>query len=199
MSNQSATELGGPLPAEPRILSEGIRLWQGIEYASIRGFRPLLLDLYLPPQGDRLASVLFIHGGGWGLGTRASVAPPLDGLEPSMFERLAQAGLAVASVDYRLTGEARFPAQLHDVKAAVRWLRAHAAAIGLDPERIVAWGGSAGGHLAALLGLTAEHEYLEGEAGITGVSSAVWAVVDWYAPVDLVALVEQADPNGPME
>jgi acetyl esterase/lipase len=162
-----------------------LRIIDGIEYASVLGYRPLLLDLYLPPAGlspagsgssgsgssgsdpaaPRPAVVLFLHGGGWGLGTRKDVGPAFGSWRPSFFERLALAGFAVASADYRLSGEARFPAQLHDAKAAVRWLRRHAGHYGLDSDRIVAWGASAGGHLAALVGLTGDVAELEGTVG----------------------------------
>lgn len=199
MPDSSAITLGGQRAAEPRILDSGVRLLSGVEYATVPGFRPLLLDLYLPVLDGPRPAVVFIHGGGWGLGSRASVGPTLDTLRPGLFERLADAGLAVATVDYRLTGEAIFPAQLHDVKAAVRWLRREAARLAIDADRIVAWGASAGGHLAALLGLTSGVLELEGEVGVTQASAAVCAVVDWYGPTDLLALVEQGDPDGPME
>jgi len=196
-----------------------VRALRGIEYAAVLGYRPLLLDLYLPAEGPPPPVVLFLHGGGWGLGTRAHVGPVFDEWRPSFFERLAQAGFAVASADYRLSGEARFPAQLHDVKAAVRWLRRNAAEHGLDADKIVAWGASAGGHLAALLGLTGDAPELEGSVGeermpgppLPGsagsaaagpdrapVSSAVAAVVDWYGPTDLPSMDAQSDGSGPL-
>jgi acetyl esterase/lipase len=134
--------------------------------------------------------VVFLHGGGWRLGSRGAVGPMYAGQDPSPFERMAQAGIAVASADYRLSGEAVWPAQLHDAKAAVRWLRARADELGVDPDRIAAWGESAGGHLAALLGLTAGDPALEGDVGITGPSSAVVTVAAWYAPSDLVRFVD---------
>jgi acetyl esterase/lipase len=201
------------MPGEVRILG-------GVEYAVVLGYRPLLLDLYLPVPGPGASPgqarpvVLFLHGGGWGLGTRTEVGPAFDDWRPSFFERLAQAGFAVASADYRLSGEAAFPAQLHDVKAAVRWLRRNAGEYGLAGERIVAWGASAGGHLAALLGLTGDVPGLEGsvgqerlpgpprpgspDPGLPAVSSAVAAVVDWYGPTDLLSMDAQSDGSGPM-
>jgi acetyl esterase/lipase len=96
---------------------------------------------------------VFLHGGGWRLGSRRSAGPAFAGASPSPFERFARAGLAVASVEYRLSGEALWPARLHDAKAAVRWLRTRSAELAVDAGRIAAWGESAGGHLAALLGL----------------------------------------------
>jgi acetyl esterase/lipase len=138
--------------------------------------------------------VVFLHGGGWRAGGRHLAGPAFLGAEPTPFERVAQAGIAVASADYRLCGEARWPAPLHDVKAAVRWLRGRATELGLDGERIAAWGESAGGHLAALLGLTAGDPALEGSLGVTGPSSQVCGVVAWYAPSDLRAMA--ADTGG---
>jgi|tagenome__1003787_1003787.scaffolds.fasta_scaffold20566719_2 acetyl esterase/lipase len=176
-----------PLPA-PHAGAGGTRVLLGVPYAAIPGIRPLELDLYLPPDADGpVPVVVFLHGGGWRTGSRHLAGPAYRGWTPTTFERVAQAGIAVASVDYRLSGEARFPAQLHDAKAAVRWLRARAGEIGIDPERIAAWGESAGGHLAALLGLVRD-ESLEGDVGITGTSSAVSAVAAWYAPSDLAAV-----------
>jgi acetyl esterase/lipase len=175
-----------PLPAA-RPAAEGVRVLAGVPYAAIPRIRPLELDLYLPAVAAALVpSVVFLHGGGWQLGSRHSAGPAYAEWSPSPFERLAQAGIAVASVDYRLTGEAQWPAQLYDAKAAVRWLRARADEIGIDATRIAAWGESAGGHLAELLGLTGAD--LDGEIGIVGPSSAVVAVAAWYAPSDLATV-----------
>jgi len=193
-----------------------IQVIEGIEYASVFGYRPLLLDLYRPPaSGARPPAVLFLHGGGWALGDRKLTAPAFGTWSPGFFERLAAAGFAVASADYRLSGEAVYPAQLHDAKAAVRWLRRHAAEYGFDGERIVAWGTSAGAHLAALVGLTGDSPdpAVEGEVSEGGPpggppghpqapvgppeSSAVTAVIDWYGPADLVTLA--VETGGIME
>ncbi|MCW2635049.1 MAG: putative esterase [Blastococcus sp.] len=186
-----------PLPPA-RAGSGGTRLLLGVPYAAIPGVRPLELDLVLPPEtGNPVPLVVFLHGGGWRMGSRHSLGPSYAAGGP--FERVAQAGIAVASIDYRLSGEATWPAQLHDAKAAVRWLRARAEEIGIDPERIAAWGESAGGHLAELLGLTIDDAELEGDVGITGISSAVSAVVAWYAPSDVAAVAPDkgADPADP--
>jgi acetyl esterase/lipase len=188
-----------PLPA-PHAGDGGVRLLLGVPYAATRGFRPLELDLVLPPDGDGpFPVVVFLHGGGWQLGSRHSAGPGYRGARPTPFERIAQAGIAVASVDYRLSGEAVWPAQLHDAKAAVRWLRARADDIGIDGDRIAAWGESAGGHLAELLGLTIGDAELEGDVGITGTSSAVSAVAAWYAPSDVAAVATDTglDPTDP--
>jgi acetyl esterase/lipase len=185
-----------PLPA-PVAGAGGTRALLGVPYAAIPGIRPLELDLYLPASADPAPVVVFLHGGGWRVGSRHAAGPSYAGSAP--FERLAQAGIAVACVDYRLSGEATWPAQLHDAKAAVRWLRARAGELGIDGERVAAWGESAGGHLAELLGLTGNDPGLEGDVGLTGPSSAVAAVVAWFAPSDVRAMATDlgADPLDP--
>ncbi len=177
-----------PLPPA-RTTADGVRVLAGVPYAALPGARPLELDLYLPAH--RAPVVLFLHGGGWRLGSRHSAGPQFAGSAP--FEQLAQAGIGVASIDYRLSGEAVWPAQLHDAKAAVRWLRSRADELDVDPDRIAAWGESAGGHLAALLGLTGGE--LDGEVGVTGVPSSVRAVVAWYPPTELATVADPADPT----
>ncbi len=182
---------------------DGSTMYHAIEYAAVDGFRPLQLDLYLPAAtGDPTPAVVYFHGGGWAVGTRRRFGRAFKAWQPTALERLATAGFAVATIDYRLSGEAVFPAQLHDAKAAVRWVRSNAATINVDPTRIVAWGESAGGHIAALVGLTGDRPELEGEIGDLGFSSAVCGVVEHYAPTDLLAASSQkhplsdADPDG---
>ncbi|GAA4805696.1 hypothetical protein GCM10023200_48940 [Actinomycetospora chlora] len=159
----------------------GVALWRAVEYATVPGYRPLLLDLHRPADAPAPPLVVFLHGGGWRAGSRASFGPMYRGWQPSPFARLAAAGIAVASLDYRLSGEALFPAPLDDVAAGLRWLREHADDVDVDASRIVLWGESAGGHLAALLGLA---------------DPDVRAVVDWYGPADLTTLVEDAAAGG---
>lgn len=165
-----------------------------IAYATVPGFRRLLLDLHLPATAQPSPVVVYIPGGGWMFADRGQPIPGMEALDA--VGQFVGAGFAVASLDYRLSGETKFPSQLHDVKAAVRWLRANADTCGLDGERIVAWGESAGGHLAALLGLTGQGGgSLEGSVGTLDHSSAVCGVIDWYGPTDLVALAGL--PGGP--
>jgi acetyl esterase/lipase len=141
--------------------------------------RKLALDLYLPAvqAGRPFPLVVWIHGGAWLMGDKAwCMAVPLT-----------QQGFAVASLDYRLSQEAIFPAQLEDCKAAIRWLRAHASEYHLDPGRFGVWGDSAGGHLAALVGVTGGRPDLEGNVGgYWDQSSGVQAVCDWYGPSDFL-------------
>jgi acetyl esterase/lipase len=149
-----------------------------LEYARI-GDRTLLIDLYLPDDGDHpLPLILWIHGGAWREGSkdRPRALP------------LVSKGYAVASVEYRLSQEAISPAQIHDCKAAVRWLRAQADVYGLDRDRFGAWGGSAGAHLATLLGTSAGVPDLEGDLGCPGQSSRIGAVCSWYGPSDFLRM-----------
>jgi acetyl esterase/lipase len=192
-----------PNPAHAAALSpsresaNGVRILSGVPYAAIPGIRPLELDLWLPPAGSTpLPVVVFLHGGGWRLGSRHTAGPAYSTADPSPFELMARAGIAVASIDYRLSGEAVWPAQLHDAKAAVRWLRWRADELSIDPQRIAAWGESAGGHLAELLGLTQHLSSLEGDVGVGGQASSVIAVAAWYAPSDIGAVATDigADP-----
>jgi acetyl esterase/lipase len=141
---------------------------------------PLYLDLFVPdPPPPRPApAVVYLHGGGWESGDRRMA------LQPWLNPLLAGHGFVAVSVTYRLTDEAPFPAQIHDVKAAIRWLRAHAGEYGVDPARIGVWGDSAGAHLASLLALTDRVAALDGGCGTPGVSSAVQAVVARCTPTD---------------
>ena len=174
------------VPPEPRRAVDGSLRYEGITYAAPIGYRPLQLDLWVP-AGETAAVplVVWIHGGAWLFGDRRYLPPTLR--PDQLFDKLLAAGLAVATIDYRLSLEAKFPAQLHDAKAAVRYLRTHADQLGLDPGRVGVWGESAGGHLAAMVGLTGERSDLEGTLGVLGPSSAVDAVVVWYGPTDMAA------------
>jgi acetyl esterase/lipase len=143
------------------------------------GFRPLHLDLHLPEGEGPFPVVLWIHGGGWQEGSRVWMP---DTVAPFGFhERLLAHGYSVADVDYRLSGEAPYPAQLLDVQSAIRWLRHHATELRLDTGRFATLGESAGGHLAALAGLTGEGD------------TAIQAVVNWYGVMDLLDVYDDED------
>lgn len=169
------------------LAASGHRVLRDIEYATVDG-TSLLLDLCLPsgPAESPVPLVLWVHGGGWRAGDKDPTrAPTTLGEE-----------YAIASVNYRLSDEAIFPAQIHDVKAAVRFLRGNADRFGLDPERFGAWGSSAGGHLVALLGTSCDIPELEGELGEhLDQSSCVQAVCDFFGPTDLLALLGQRGEN----
>jgi acetyl esterase/lipase len=165
------------------------QILQDLEYARV-GERSLKLDLYIPhhDEGTRLPLVVWVHGGAWVSGDRADPRTPRE-----LGDRYI-----VASIDYRLSTEAAFPAQIYDCKAAIRWLRANADRYDIDPDRIGAWGGSAGGHLVALLGTSEEVEELEGDVGNhLDRSSAVQAVCDFYGPIDLASLYEDTAKMDP--
>lgn len=159
-----------------------------LEYASPDGV-PLRLDLYLPADGEGPFPVLvWIHGGGWREGSKDL---PLN----SPVLRQTSRGYAVASIHYRLSQEAIFPAQIRDCKGAVRWLRANADTYRLDADRIAVWGSSAGGHLASLLGVSGGDDYLEGDVGGNlEYSSRVQAVVSLYGIANFQTLSAQALP-----
>jgi len=155
-----------------------------LQYAVADG-KPLQLDLYLPEKpAAKPPLVVWIHGGGWAAGDKAGCPA----------RRLVERGYAVASVNYRLSGAAIFPAQIEDCKAALRWLRAHAERYGFDPDHIGVWGSSAGGHLVALLGTAGNVRTFDvGEH--RDVSSRVQAVCDYYGPTDLTQMDAHALPT----
>jgi acetyl esterase/lipase len=164
-----------------------------LSYAIAVGFRRLAMDIWLPrAAAGPVPVVVWIHGGAFQLGDRRELPPTFA--PDSVFRLLNKAGIACATVDYRHALEAPFPAQLHDLKSAVRYLREHSAVLGIDPDRVGAWGESAGGHLAALLGVTGKREDLEGRLGVQGHSSAVSAVVDFYGVSSLPDLPPMDTP-----
>lgn len=144
------------------------------------------LDIYLPDEGEGpFPVILSIHGGAFMMGDKADVQllPFLEGLKR---------GYAVVAVNYRLSWEARFPALIHDVKAAVRWIRANAGRYHLDPARIAAWGGSAGGYLASMLGVSAGIPEIEDlNLGNPEQPCSVQVVVAWFGPTDFGKMDEQ--------
>lgn len=149
--------------------------------AAPTGFRPLQLDLHLPDGDGPFPVVLWIHGGGWQEGSRVWLP---DSIAPfGLHERLLARGYAVADVDYRLSAEAPYPAQLIDVQSAIQWLRHHAEQLRLDPGRFATLGESAGGHLAAMAGLAGADE------------TAIQAVVNWYGAADLLDVRNDRDAN----
>lgn len=161
-------------------MSYEVKVLKDLEFAAPNG-KSLLLDLYLP-LGTRkpVPVIVWLHGGGWRIGDRK--------LGPDFRARFALHGYAMASIEYRLSGEAIFPAQIHDVKAAIRWLRSVSSQYGLDSCRIGLWGSSAGGHLAALAGTTGTGILEDVEQGWAEYSSEVQAVVDGYGPTDFLQM-----------
>jgi acetyl esterase/lipase len=161
------------------------RKWLDIAYAAKSQAQKL--DIYLPEEGDGpFPVILSIHGGAFKSGDKGDgqLTPMLVGLKR---------GYAVVSINYRLSGEAIFPAQIYDVKAAIRWIRANAKQYKLNPDKIAAWGGSAGGHLSAMAGTSGDVKELEDlSQGNADQSSRVQAVVDWFGPTDFLKMDDHA-------
>jgi len=174
----------GGRPA-PRTIA-GVKAIRNLDYAGSGNPRQMV-DLYLPEKSAAtgpLPVVCWIHGGAWRAGDRANGA--------QVAQLVATGRYAGISIGYRLTDEAIWPAQIHDCKAAIRWIRAHASEHGLDPNRIAVWGSSAGGHLVSMLGVSGGVPELEGQIGpnLTQ-SSVVQCVVDFYGPSDLLTMDDQ--------
>jgi acetyl esterase/lipase len=182
-------------PANAEHVSDISAVHRELTYARAIGFRPLKMDVWLPRQASGpVPLVLWVHGGAFQLGDRRELPPTFA--PNSVFRLLNEAGIACATVDYRHSLEAPFPAQLHDLKAAVRYLREFAEPLGVDPGRFGAWGESAGGHLVALLGLTGNRDDLDGGLGAQGHPSAISAVVDFYGVSSLVDIPPMNTPDG---
>lgn len=186
----------------------GVQVQHDVTYQLLNGFHPQTADLYVPAtatEARRAPAVIFAHGGGWGAG-----GPRMEDV-PAMMSELARRGIVAMAINYRFHGEAKFPAQIQDTKAAIRWLRSNAAEYHVDPAHIGIWGASAGGYLAALAGTSCGDMRLEppapaparagGPPGMVAVKSdpaqsdCVQAVVDWYGPIDFASMDGQALPK----
>jgi acetyl esterase/lipase len=175
-------------------IPDSVRVEKNIPYAGTKDPRQAL-DVYLPksPKGDKpLPVVVNIHGGAFRMGDKNMGVNEFIGL-------VAGGDYAAVSINYRLSGQAIWPAQIHDCKAAIRWVRANARKYNFDSENVGVIGGSAGGHLAAMLGTSGSVEALEGDVGLyRGTSSKVKCVVDQFGPSDLVAMGGSHDsPESP--
>lgn len=186
--------------------ANGVRSTMDVQFWAPVGYRPLTLDIYLPPAtvprpkaGYPL--VVQIHGGGWMIGDKRLSGPFVDW--PSVLASLAATGYVVAAVDYRLSSEAQFPVQAQDVKASIRWLRLNASKYGIDSSRVIAWGESAGAHLAALAAVTCgARDLLPKEStnpfGIIAdvvtknASECVQGAVAWFGVFDMTTIQAQA-------
>jgi len=156
-----------------------------VVYATVDG-RDLALDLHWPAGATEPPLLVWVHGGRWSSGTKAQVPPVF-----------VENGFAVASLDFRQSTDARFPAQVHDIKAAVRFLRASAHRLGYRTDRIAIGGYSSGGHLAALVGVSSGHPELEGTVGAhADESSAVQAIISYAGASNLTTILSQSTPFG---
>jgi acetyl esterase/lipase len=172
-------------PALRATFPRGVTGHPGVVYATLPGYRPLTLDIYTPAKsGGPKPLVIYIHGGGWVGGSERNAAAFQT--FPDVLADLASRGYVVASLTYRLSGEARFPAAAQDVDAAIRWLKGHAVDYGIDKTRVAVWGGSAGGQLAALAAADCSPGDTKGE------SDCVQAAAIWYGVFDFSTL-----PPGP--
>lgn len=161
-------------------------LVRDIEYARV-GEHALKLDLHLPRGKARAPLIVWVHGGAWRSGSKNDM--PLS--------KLVEDGYAIASIDYRLSTEAKFPAQIHDIKAAIRFLRAHGSEWKLASKKIVIAGDSAGAHLAALVGVSNGHVDLEGTVGDNRASNSdVQGIISFYGAANLTTILNQSTPHG---
>lgn len=161
------------------------RDFKDVVYATVDG-KPLGLDLHLPAGAREPRLIVWVHGGAWTTGNKTAY--------PTFF---VEHGFAVASLDFRSTNEAKFPANVHDIKAGIRFLRAKAKEYGYRADRIGIVGASSGGHLAALVGVTAGNKELEGSEGdYPKESSSVQAIVSYFGASDLTTILAQSTPAG---
>ncbi|MES2817493.1 MAG: alpha/beta hydrolase [Pseudomonadota bacterium] len=206
-------------PSHPVAFPEGVTGFPDLTYAALPGYRPLTLDLYLPAESMPAPAtgfplVVYIHGGGWTAGHARHAGAFAD--FPKVLATLAAKGYVVASVNYRLSSEARSPAAVMDIKTAIRWLRSKAADYRIDPARAVAWGGSAGGQLAGLVAVSCGVEAFDPDlpvpagaldregrpllgilpADVVRQSDCVQGAVAWYGVFDFTTLREQAGAKG---
>ncbi len=189
---QAQNRQSGDSPGGPRV-PDGVTAHRNLAYVE-NGHDRQKLDLYLPEASATLPVIIWVHGGGWQGGSKDGCPPLRAGY--------TQQGYAVASIGYRLSGHAVFPAQIEDCKAGIRWLRAHADEYNLDPNRFGVWGSSAGGHLVALLGTSGDVKEFDVGPHLNQ-SSRVQAVCDYYGPTDFKVFVttpryeSHAQPNSP--
>lgn len=186
---EAAPVLADRFPQVPVAFPGGVKAWRDVTYQQLPGYRPQALDIYAPATKGPHPLVLYIHGGGWMAGHTRHSGAFADW--PKVLASLAAEGFTVASLEYRLSGEAKFPAQLQDANAALRFLRGHAAQYAIDPARVALWGGSAGGHLTALTALTCKNTALDPAAGA---DACVQGAVTWYGVYDFAGM--NATPDG---
>jgi acetyl esterase/lipase len=201
----TAAVTGDHYPVRHTAFPGGVTGLSDVIYASIDGYRPLTLDLYLPhsavtTHSHALPLIIFIHGGGWTNGHSRQSGVFEDW--PKVLASIAARGYAVSSLNYRLSREAPFPAAEQDVKSAIRWLRGHAQEFGIDKQRVLVWGGSAGGQLAALTATSCGVAALEPPSPAAGPgnpapattaaeSDCVQAAVTWYGVFDFATITQQ--------
>ncbi len=182
-------------PGALKVWPGGVTSQSDVRYDAVSGYRRLTLDLYMPPStGEAKPLILYVHGGGWMNSDSRHMGAIAD--LPALFAQLAGEGFVVASIEYRHGKEARFPAQAHDVRAALRFLKGNAARFGIDPARTGIMGGSAGAHLAGLAALSCGDKSLDpADSKAPEGSECVQAFVGWYGVYDAAALAAER-PTG---
>ena len=180
--------LSGAAEMRAQTLQGGVRAFRDLEYVT-NGHARQKLDVYLPATGTNWPLIVWIHGGAWLEGSKES--PPAV--------RFLREGYAVASVNYRLSQHAIFPAQIQDCKAAIRWLRANENQFGYDAKYVGVWGSSAGGHLVALLGTSGGVKEFGTVGANTNTSDRVQCVVDFFGPTDFTLMAKQAPADSAIE
>jgi acetyl esterase/lipase len=203
LANAGAAEKSAPPPPDINqsvSLPGDVAVQRDLVYATIEGFRPLTLDLYQPTSKTKAQPrpvLLYVHGGGWVSGD----ARHLKGFDdlPATLAAVAAKGIVVAAVNYRLAGEAHFPAAVQDVKSALRWLRGRATDFNIDTTRMMAWGVEAGGQIAAMAGTSCGVATLEPAADANSKaqlgSDCVQGVIDWAGPADFASWDADAGRN----
>jgi acetyl esterase/lipase len=177
-------------PVVPVAFPDGVKAFRDVTYQTLPGYRPQIVDIYVPSTKGPHPLILYVHGGGW-IGGHTRHAGALADF-PKVLAKLASEGFVVASLEYRLAAEAKFPAQLQDSSAALRFLRQHAAEYGIDAGKVGVWGGSAGGHLAALTAVTCRDTSLDPAAAS---DSCVQAAVTWYGVYDFAGMTATNNGN----
>lgn len=193
-----AVAMANHYPRSETSFPGGVTGLPDLVYSQINGFRPLRLDMYLPPEdGMAHPMVMYIHGGGWQGGHSRQSGAFEDW--PGTLAMIASRGYVVTSINYRLGGEAPSPAGIQDVKTALRWLRAHAGEYGIDKDKFLVWGASAGGQLAGLAGTSCDVEDLtppDLPEDLATESDCVQATIGWYGIYDLTGMGEGGGPGG---
>lgn len=182
--------LADRFPQVPVAFPGGVKAYRDVTYQQLTGYRPQIVDIYVPATPGPHPLVLYIHGGGWVAGHTRHSGAFSDW--PKVLAALAAEGFTVASLEYRLAGEAKFPAQLQDANAALRFLKAHATEYRIDPARVGIWGGSAGGHLTALTALACGNTKLDPAAAN---DTCARAAVTWYGVYHFAGMTAAPDGN----
>ncbi|MFY9351068.1 MAG: alpha/beta hydrolase [Sphingobium sp.] len=185
--------LGDPMPDRILTFGNGVRVSTDIPFSIIPGYRPITLDLYRPRDEGTKPLVIYVHGGGWMNGHTRQSGAFSD--FTAVLSELSARGYVVASLEYRLSREAPFPAAIDDVRAAIRFLKANAARYGIDPARVAIWGGSAGGQLAALAALDCGRGATGEDKSNASQSDCVQAGVGWYGVYDFATMPQSAIPR----